>query len=125
VSGLTLDAGALIAVDRGSRHVAGLLRRAIAKGHSIAVPAGALGQAWRDGARQARIALLIASPAVTVEAMDSTRARAAGVLCGVTQTSDVIDASVALCARARRHTVVTSDPGEIRRLDPTLTIEPC
>jgi hypothetical protein len=30
----------------------------------------------------------------------------------------VIDASVVLCARARRHRIVTSDPDDLARLDP-------
>jgi hypothetical protein len=37
-------------------------------------------------------------------------------------TSDVIDASVVLCAKARGHAVVTSDAGEIRNLDHSLRI---
>ena len=50
------------------------------------------------------------------------RARQAGQLCGVTGTSDVIDASVVLCAREHGHTVVTSDPDDLRRLDPKLDL---
>lgn len=45
-----------------------------------------------------------------------------GVLCGVRGTSDVVDASVALCARERAHAVVTSDPGDLRALDPGLRL---
>ena len=37
-------------------------------------------------------------------------------------TSDVIDASVVLCARARDHVVLTSDSRDLRLLDPTLTL---
>jgi hypothetical protein len=33
--------------------------------------------------------------------LDDARARAAGQLCGVTGTSDVVDASVVLCAKRR------------------------
>ena len=125
MSGLTLDAGALIAIDRGDRHVANLLRRALLKGESIAVPANVIGQAWRDGARQARLSRLLRSPAVEIEVMDGPRARAVGVLCGATGAADVVDASVVLCARTRGHSVVTSDPQDIRRLDPTLVLERC
>ena len=51
-----------------------------------------------------------------------TCARAAGQLCGARGTSDVVDASVVLCARARKHAVVTSDVGDLRRLDPALPL---
>lgn len=122
MTGCTLDAGALIALERGDRRVALLLAEALAGGLTIAIPAGALGQAWRDGARQARLARLVASPEVEVEQLDALRARASGQLCGLRGTSDVIDASVVLCARARDHVVLTSDSRDLRRLDPTLTL---
>lgn len=55
-----------------------------------------------------------------VTAHDGMSARAAGQLCGATRTHDVIDAAVVLCARARGHAVLTSDPDDLRRLDPSL-----
>ncbi|MGQ0778009.1 MAG: hypothetical protein ACT4NY_26965 [Pseudonocardiales bacterium] len=56
VRGLTLDAGALIAIDRGDEDIRALLRRARAHGWPIVIPAGTLAQAWRGGTRQARLA---------------------------------------------------------------------
>ena len=64
----------------------------------------------------------MASPDVEVEELDALRARASGQLCGLRGTSDVIDASVVLCARARDHVVLTSDSRDLRLLDPTLTL---
>jgi hypothetical protein len=116
--GLTLDAGALIAFDRNDRRVVGLLARALELRHGLVVPAGVVGQVWRDGRRQARLARFLAAPDVEVEPLDDHRAREAGQLCGLRRTADVIDASVVLCARARGHRIVTSDPEDIRRLDP-------
>src|SRR5262245_36135891 len=110
MSGLTLDTGALIAFDRNDRKVVALIARALTHGFSRTVPAGVVGQAWRDGRRQARFSRLLGSDRVEVEPLDDERAREAGQLCGVTRTADVIDASVVLCARARRHRIVTSDP---------------
>jgi len=118
MSGLTLDAGALIAFERNERRVIALLARALEHELQIAVPAGVVGQVWRDGRRQARLARLLASSEVTVEALDDARARAAGQLCGARATSDVIDASVVLCAREHRHRIVTSDPDDLSTLDP-------
>jgi hypothetical protein len=120
---LTLDAGALIAFERGDRAVVAIVARALQRKQVLAVPAGVIGQVWRDGRRQASLARLLASDLVEIEPLDDARARAAGQLCGVTRTSDVIDASVVLCARARDHGVLTSDPDDLTRLDGTLRIE--
>lgn len=77
---------------------------------------------WRDGRRQARLARFLASREVEVEALDDHRARQAGQLCGVRGVRDVIDASVVLCAKARGHQIATSDPEDIRRLDPAARV---
>lgn len=122
MSGLTLDAGALIAFDRNDRTLVALLKRASELGHSLAVPAGVVGQAWRDGRRQARLARLLGSREVVIEPLSDQLAREAGQLCGATKTSDVIDASVVLCGRHRGHRVVTSDPNDLRRLDASLQL---
>jgi hypothetical protein len=98
---LTLDAGALIASERGDRAFVAIVARALQRKQVLAVPAGVIGQVWRDGRRQASLARLLASDLVEIEPLDDARARAAGQLCGATRTSDVIDASVVLCARAR------------------------
>lgn len=120
--GLTLDTGALIALDRNERAVTELLASALKRNYEIVVPAGVVAQAWRDGRRQARLARLLGSDGVEIEPLDDRRARAAGQLCGVRRTHDVVDASVVLCARARKHRVVTSDPDDLRRLDPKLEL---
>lgn len=122
MAGLTLDAGALIAFERNDRRVVALLARALAHGYPIAVPAGVVGQVWRDGRRQARLARLLGSAEVEVESLDDQRAREAGQLCGVKGSADVIDASVVLCARARKQRIATSDPADIRALDPSAQI---
>jgi hypothetical protein len=81
-----------------------------------------VGQAWRDGRRQARLARLLGSEDVEIESLDDLRAREAGQLCGVRGTNDVIDATVVLCARARGDGIVTSDPSDMRVLDPAAHI---
>lgn len=122
-SGLTLDAGALIALERGDRRLRVLLDETERAGWSIVVPVGPLAQAWRDGARQAVLArFLSAVDRVEIVEWDVATARAAGVLCGRTGTSDVVDASVVLCARERDHHVVTSDPKDFVVLDAQLPV---
>lgn len=122
-TGLTMDAGGLIAVERRDRRLRVLLDEAERAGWSIAVPVGPLAQVWRGGPRQAVLARFLnaAGPVVVVD-WDGPAARAVGVLCGRTGTSDVVDASVALCARERDHLVVTSDPADLAALDPGLPL---
>jgi hypothetical protein len=61
---------------------------------------------------------------VEIVPLDGQLARSCGELCGASNTSDVIDASVVVVARERRDIVVTSDPEDLRRLDPAATILP-
>lgn len=120
--GVTLDAGALIAFERAERKAVALLALARERGEPLSVPVGVIGQVWRDGRRQADLARLLGSGAVEIVGLDDLGARAAGQLCGVSGTADVIDATVVLCARARGRRIATSDPDDMRRLDPTLVL---
>jgi hypothetical protein len=122
MSGLVLDAGALIAFERNDRRVVVLVARAVELRANLRIPAGVVGQVWRDGRKQVRLARLLASATVRVEPLDDGGARAAGQLCGVRRTADVIDASVVLCARKHGYAVVTSDVADLRHLDPALRI---
>lgn len=120
--GLTLDAGALIGFDRNDRRAVSVIARARERGEPLTVPVGVVGQVWRDGRRQARLARLLGSRAVEVVGLDDFGARAAGQLCGVAGSADVIDATVVLCARSRGGRAATSDPDDLRRLDPGLVL---
>ncbi|WP_396623878.1 PIN domain-containing protein [Luteitalea sp.] len=120
--GLTLDAGALIAFERSDRRIVTLLLRNLELGHRLAVPAAVVGQVWRDGRRQARLARLLGSAHTEVIALDDQGAREAGQLCGARGTTDVIDASVVLCARNRGDRIVTSDPDDLRALDSSIPL---
>jgi hypothetical protein len=120
--GVTLDAGALVAIERADRRMQALLDEAHAAGLLIDVPAGALAQAWRAGPVHARLARALHLPNVSVPPLDEPRAKAASVLCGQHGTHDPIDASVVLNARQRDQTVISSDPSDLRQLDPDLRI---
>lgn len=122
-SGVTLDVGALIAFERGDERMRALVRLGHDRGLPLLIPAGVLGQVWRDGSRQARISVLVGSSSTSVEVLDAEMAKAAGVLCGRQGSSDVIDATVVLTARSSRTTIITSDPSDIARLDPNVPIE--
>jgi len=119
---IVLDAGALIALDRNDRETWAMLRVAAEAGSVILVPAGAIGQAWRDGKRQALLTRALRH--CDELAFDGLIARAAGLLCGQTGTADVIDATVALAAaaaaRAGDAVLVTSDLDDMERLTSAL-----
>ncbi len=122
VSGLTFDTGSLIGIERGSSRVGAALVAARRKDWQVAVPAGALGQVWRNGAKQARLARFLATDNVEVIPLDERTAKAAGELCGRSRHTDLIDASVVICALARSHAVLTSDPDDIATLAPGLAV---
>jgi len=117
MSAVVLDTGALIGFERNDRHIVAIILRALEHQDPLLVPAGVVAQAWRDGSRQARLARLLGSPLCEVLDLDDHRARAAGQICGVSDTSDIVDASVAAAGRNRRARVLTSDPDDLRRLD--------
>ena len=117
-----LDTGALIAFERGDRVVATMVARALELDLRFQVPAGVVGQAWRNGRKQARLAQLLNSALVQVVPLGDAGARAAGQLCGATRTRDVIDASVVLLAQERGVCAVTSDVDDLRRLAPDLEL---
>ncbi len=122
---VVLDAGALIAFERGDLRMRTLVELALKHAGALHVPAGVVAQVWRDGRRQARLAVLLASGTLVVWPLDREEAQAAGVLCGRSATRDVVDATVVLLARRHDATVVTSDPGDLRRLDPGLALVTC
>jgi len=111
-----------MAFERSNGRAVVLVARALELRADFRIPAGVVGQVGRDGRNQVRLARLLASPAVHVEQLDDESARAAGQLCGVRRTADVIDASVVLCAKRHGYGVVTSDVSDIRHLDPSLRI---
>lgn len=119
---MTLDAGALIAFERGDPRMRALVGEARGAGIRLALPAGVLAQVWRDGARQARLAALVASEAAHTVVLDEPAAKATGRLCAVSGTADVVDASVVLVANVRGDRVVTSDPDDLAAIDPDLEL---
>lgn len=120
--GITLDAGGLIALDRNDRRVVVLLARASETSARVTVPATALAQAIRRPERQARLARLIRQPTTDVINLDRVDATNVGRLLATSGTTDVVDAHVVICARRSQQRVVTTDPEDLRRLDPTLQL---
>ena len=122
MSGITLDAGGLIALDRNDRRVLALIARARERRMRITIPAAALAQAIRNPAKQARLSRLIRQADTDLIALDGPDATDVGLLLARTGTADVVDAHVVVCARRAKQVIVTSDAGELRRLAPEIQL---
>ncbi len=122
MSGITFDAGGLIALDRNDRRVLALIARAIELGIRITIPATALAQAIRNPARQARLSRLIRQAGTDLIALNGPDATAVGRLLARTATADIVDAHVVICAQRAGQAVVTSDPADFSQIAPELQL---
>ena len=110
---LVLDAGALIGIDRRDREVLAHIEIGRRAGASLVTSTPVVGRAWRDGARQARLARSLSMiDAIPVALVDAQRA---GELLGTSGTADVVDALLVGIALPGDR-VLTSDPTDIRIL---------
>ncbi|MCC7108787.1 MAG: PIN domain nuclease [Deltaproteobacteria bacterium] len=110
---LVLDAGAFLAAERGDRELVALLKDELGRGRAPLTHGGIVGQVWRGGARQARLALLLAG--TEVAPLDDALGRRAGALLARARKADVVDAALALLA-TDGDTLLSSDPGDLRAL---------
>lgn len=125
VRGVTLDAGALIALERKDARINALLKRFVEHPEAtLNVPAGVLAQAFRDGSRQVRLVRLLKDSQTRVVNLDEDVARAVGVLLGARDAGDVVDASIVICARLNHQPVISGDTGDLVHLDPTIELYP-
>ena len=107
------DTGALLALERNERPMWIRLKASLADGEVPITHAGVLGQAWRGGARQARLAAALQG--IEVRSIDEEMGRRAGQLLAVAGLNDVIDAAVVLLAQDGDD-IVTSDQVDLERL---------
>lgn len=111
---VVLDAGALLAVERGDREMWAVLNYERLAGRVPVTHGGVVGQVWRGGSgRQARLATVL--PGVDIRPLDDELGRRAGVLLGQARQADVVDAALILLARDGDE-VFTSDPDDLRAL---------
>jgi len=114
VSALVLDAGALIAVDRGDRATVARIAAARRRGADLRTSPMVVAQVWRDPqGRQADLARFLKG--VDIPDVTHHQGRAAGLLLAATGTADPIDAGLVLLARDGDR-VLTSDVGDIEAL---------
>lgn len=107
---LVLDAGALIAYERGDQVVRAFLERAERTETTVSTTTAVIAQVWRDPARQARLARLLRG--VDEAELTRARARAVGVMLGRSGTADVVDASIVDVAEDGDE-ILTGDPDDI------------
>lgn len=110
---MIFDSGALIGLDRGDRAMWVRLKQALLAGDPPMTHGGVLGQVWRGGPRQARLATALAG--LDVRALDGNLGRACGELLATSRQSDVIDAGIALLA-SDGDEIITSDPRDLATL---------
>ena len=114
MSGIVLDAGALIALERGDRVLWRVTKATTASHQEIYVPSSVVAQVWRGSRSQALLARLLE---VSVIVPFDPLARRIGELCGRAKRSDICDAHVALFASLQdADAIYTSDPDDIGHL---------
>jgi predicted nucleic acid-binding protein len=110
---LVLDAGALIAFERGDARLRARLTAARRLGMDVVTTSPVVGQVWRDGRRQALLARLLA--ATRVHAPTEEAARQAGEILARGGGSNVVDALVVGLADDG-DTILTGDVDDVSRL---------
>ena len=111
---LVLDAGVLIAHERGDRSPAAWLDRAAREGVDIAVAAPTIAEVWRDGSRQARLARLL--NVCRIIDCDRQLARSGGEIMARARSRETLDAIVVAAAVLVGGAVLTDDLSHLRPL---------
>ncbi len=109
---ITLDTGALIALERRRQRMREIVERALQRDQRITVPADVVGEWWR-GRSDVRDAIL---ESVDVEPLSEELAKNAGEALAVIKGATLVDVIVMASAAARGDVVYTSDVGDLQRL---------
>lgn len=110
---LVLDAGALIAYERGSRTVQAFLERAHRHGEDVRTTTGVVAQTWHGDPEQARLATLLRG--VDERDLTADQARQVGRLLRRSGTADVVDGTIVDVANDGDE-ILTGDPADLRAL---------
>lgn len=117
---IVYDTGALLAAERRNPDFLALHDELTAARIRPVVPVVVLAQAWRGGP-QHQISRVLKGCDILSD--DQRTGRAAGVACGASGTSDVVDAIVVTTAVQHQAAVVTSDPDDLTRLADSLGVK--
>jgi predicted nucleic acid-binding protein len=112
VIGITLDTGALIALERRRQRMREILERALARDQPLTVPADVVGEWWR-GRTDLRDGILAS---VDVEPLTEALAKLAGEALAVVKGATLVDAIVMASAASRGDIVYSSDVEDLERL---------
>lgn len=110
--GLTLDTGALIALERRRQRIREILEYALAEDQRITVPADVIGEWWR-GRTDVRERIL---ESVDVEPLTEALAKIAGEALASVKGATLVDAIVMASAASRGDLVYSSDVADLERL---------
>lgn len=117
---IVYDTGALLAAERRNPDFLALHDELTAAHIRPIVPVVVLAQAWRGGP-QHQISRVLKGCDILAD--DVRTGRAAGVACGASGTSDVVDAIVVATAVQHQAAVVTSDPDDLTRLADSIGVK--
>lgn len=112
-NGLTLDCGALIAIERHDRRATALVESMLRRGGRVTVPTAVVVEWWRG--QRGPIARLL--DAFDVESLDAELARLAGQALALVPTGpSAVDAVVVASAARRGDAVLTGDLEDLEAL---------
>lgn len=117
---IVYDTGALLAAERRNPDLLALHDELTAARIRPIVPVVVLAQAWRGGP-QHQISRVLKGCDILAD--DQRTGRAAGVACGASGTSDVVDAIVVATAVQHQAAVVTSDPDDLTHLADSIGVK--
>ncbi len=117
---IVYDTGALLAAERRNPDFLALHDELTAAHIRPIVPVVVLAQAWRGGP-QHQISRVLKGCDILAD--DQRTGRAAGIACGASGTSDVVDAIVVATAVQHQAAVVTSDPEDLTHLADSIGVK--
>ena len=111
---MILDAGVLIAIDRGTEAAKTLLTNVDRLAEPLHTTAAVAAQVWRDGSRQALLARVLRS--MTLHPFEPGDIAQVGEALRRSGISDVADAHLYVVARRIGHDILTSDVDDFASL---------
>jgi hypothetical protein len=121
-TGVVLDAGAFIALEKGNPVMTHLAERFAREGTPLVTSAGVVAEIWRGG-EGSQIPIVFLLRRTRVIDLTHAIARVLGRMLGAARTRDPVDAHVVLLARERGWSVLSSDAAELSAIDPALHVE--
>jgi hypothetical protein len=126
IGGRVLDATALAAFAIGRPvYVRALVWAAVEENIVLAVPSAALGRAWSllEPEHHPALQVLLDLPITVIDELGPATAQESGLLLAESGHHDIVAGQVAASARRRGWPAVTGEPGTLRKIDTTVTIE--